>query len=139
MVDIGVVIDGQEVDCGDTRPFAQGLKALPDTARSILQMVKSYVVKHSDVVSPAELYRLMVNWAEERNFQFLGPTAGHRIGSFPTPKSETKIRPNDPAIYWAPGAWMIDFFIGDGTFGALYADMILVAGNPSASLAVTRS
>ena len=131
VIDLGVVVDGLEVDCGLSVGFTPRASALALASQELTHAVIDFILlKHhlGGHCSPADAHAELLRLAAARGLTHVAPNAGHRVGPFPTRKSESKIRAGDPALRFEPGAWMVEVHVADaaGDIAAFYEDCVYV-------------
>lgn len=122
VLDVGFVLDGIELDFGETFTNDSNYFSLVEASKKIASEGIKLIKSHDGDIPPNEVYTFLCKKAETYGFGMIAQNAGHRIGQYPTPKSEIKIRKNDPAERFCGGGWMIEVHIGDGRFGAFFED-----------------
>ncbi len=125
-IDLGVVIDGMEVDCGKSFGFSQASSDLAEASEKICKQMISEILS-SSLVSPSAAYQQYLNIVEGTKYSSAGGTAGHRLGPYPTKKKETKISPKDVSECFQPGAWMFEAHLTDGSWGAFHEELFFVS------------
>ena len=127
IVDIGIIINEVEADFAKTICFQESCKNLVSVAQTILKEALQIVA--SKKMSPSELFFWIDQRASDFGYSQICDTAGHRVGKYPTPKSVTKIRANEPQSTFEQGGWMVEIHIGDKNTqrGAFFEDFIYVS------------
>jgi len=128
VLDVGVVVEGLEIDCGLSVGFTPRAQSLAMASCELTQGVISYIQSHAALCSPASVYNELLRQANARGLTQLDVSAGHRTGPYPTPKRETKIRADDSAARFEPGCWMVEVHVTDaaGDIAAFYEDCVYV-------------
>ena len=126
ILDLGIVLEDIEVDCGLTLGFTPQAKRLAALAKSLCAETIHAVQTAHTPLRPSDAFA----WIEQRALALgvrqIAPAAGHRLGPYPTPKKATKIRVLDEAEVFEKGGWMVEVHITDGTFGAFHEDFFWV-------------
>lgn len=121
LVDVGFVIEGYEVDYAETwllRPNKK-MQQLVDSAKIILAQAISEITRHT----PSSLYRHIQELALMAGFKQIAESGGHRLGYYPTKKSDSKIKANNPTDHFDSGGWMVEVHISDGQYGAFFENV----------------
>ena len=126
IVDIGPVMDGQEVDCGTSLGLSDRAKKMALVSQEIFFETKELILRDYAHLSPAAIYHSMQALAQKRGYQFIAPTAGHTLGPFPTQKREVKISPEEKSPLLKGGGWMVEVHIGNGEIGAFYENYLKI-------------
>lgn len=125
IIDIGIIINGFEVDCGRSFGFNDETKKLAQTSEDIFLETKQKL-KQEPTLAPADIYKYICDRATHHNYEQIAPTAGHSLGAYPTPKRDPKISPKDSNSQLTPEGWMIEVHISDSKNGAFFEDLIWV-------------
>lgn len=122
--DLGVVIDGVEVDCGKTFGFTPEAQKIAEVSEIICRETAEKILSNQKTLSPAEAYRFMESRAKHYGYELAADTAGHRLGPYPTSKREIKMSGDDAAPSFTSGGWMIEVHIRDEKRGAFFEDVL---------------
>ncbi|MEQ9115881.1 MAG: M24 family metallopeptidase [Rickettsiales bacterium] len=125
IIDLGLIINGVEIDYGVTVGFNKKAKQLANKAVEILHKALNELEQNFSKYSPAEFYKVIEGYAKESNLFLISKSAGHSLGIFPTPKSKIKIRPDETALDFKEyAAWMVEIQVSDGSIGAFFEDLV---------------
>lgn len=124
IVDLGVVIDGLEIDCGTSFGFTPEAQKLIEAMHEVFDVTKQKLVNEYRTTSPAALYAFVCKEAKARGYQQIARSAGHLVGPYPTPKQEVKITSDCQATSFPEGWWMIEIYLGDEKRGAFFEDCV---------------
>lgn len=124
VIDLGVIIDDLEIDCGDSFGFTPSAQRLVTAMHDVFDVTKQKLLTDFQITSPAELYEFVSEQAKQRGFMQIAPSAGHLVGPYPTPKRDVKITPTCEAKSFPEGWWMIEIYLGDGVRGAFFEDCV---------------
>ncbi|MCA2959940.1 MAG: hypothetical protein IOD12_06770 [Silvanigrellales bacterium] len=131
VLDVGIVLDGLEIDCGLSVGFTAEAKKLAHEARELTSELIAFLKNKAgegSECSPAAAFVELQRLADARHLTQVAASAGHRTGPYPTPKRDTKIRADDPASHFAPGPWMVEVHVvnASGRMAAFYEDCFYV-------------
>lgn len=122
IIDIGVVLDGLEVDCGRSYGISDTSQKLAKSAEAIFEEIKPFL----SGLSPAETFQKICTLAEKRKLTQIAESAGHKLGPYPTPKRLEKIQINNTNPSLSSGGWMVEIHVSDGKFGAFFEDFVFL-------------
>lgn len=125
-IDLGVVIDGMEVDCGQSFGFSPEAKQIAQSASDICHEMIAWALLNKKETCPKRCYEEFLSLVEKSGYSAVSPTAGHRLGPYPTKKKETKISLKDATDTFESGAWMLEAHISNGSIGAFHEELFFV-------------
>lgn len=123
-VDLGFVISGLEVNYAETWVLSND-SALEHMITST-KRIWNFAAERIHTLSPAKLFASIQSEAKNAGYSHIAPTAGHKLGKFPTKKSIVKIRANETIANFEPGGWMIEIHLSNGAYGAFYEDLVIL-------------
>ena len=122
--DIGPVIDLVEVDCGKSVGLDTKSQKLAQDSQLIFNEACTYLKKNIENLSPSAFYTAIQKMCSDHDLEFIAPSAGHRLGPYPTPKRACKISASDTNNRFESGGWMIEIQVSNGEFGAFFEDYL---------------
>lgn len=128
VIDLGLIVDGVEIDYGITVGFSEKTQRLVRSAKDILNLSISELKESHNKYSPSSFYKFICEQAKAYNVDQIAQSAGHSLGVYPTSKSKVKIHPLESALdFSAYPAWMIEIHVSDGNYGAFFEDLVYLA------------
>ncbi len=128
IIDLGLILEGIEIDYGITVSLNKKCHALLQSARSILNIAVKELEKSHHKYTPSGFYQFICEQTKKATLTQISESAGHSLGVFPTPKSKVKIRLNETAKdFSAYRAWMVEIHVSDGSYGAFFEDLVYLS------------
>ena len=131
-VDLGVVWDGHEGDCGDT--FVVGADPEMHACAAAARQIWNDVAQHWHDARPSgdALYRYASDSAQARGWTLNRDVKGHRVSDFPHAIYQAG-KLGDFAQTPAPGVWILEIQIAHPTrpIGAFFEDLLIAPISPA--------
>lgn len=124
IIDLGIVVDGLEIDCGDSFAFTPSSLQLTHHLHQVFQLAKSKLLQDWQSLAPSSLYKFICECAQNLGVQQISSSAGHLVGPYPTPKREVKITSECIHTHFPPGWWMIEIYLSNGKNAAFFEDCV---------------
>lgn len=126
IIDIGIIVDGIELDYAETLGISKEAKELINTTNKILEEFMNLLTTQK--ISPNLAFEHLCKLANSYKVTQIANTAGHLLGIFPTMKAKTKISAEKSDLTSIPpGSWMLEVHLSNSRIASFKEELVYIA------------